>query len=398
MTEESPSFLFTKQPESGIVPAGGYFIISWSTNFTALRVWLFVLEPGMDKPGENAKPLQKLSDEEIACGEAEIFPSDKELILAVWYGEGSADYVLSMPFTVTTTPEQKDESVNVSDDVESVGDASMDDPLQEDVEQSIDLDRLPTSEIPGFFPESVSITSEDGIMVLYCFWDSPICTFCPDEPAFRISWETSFVPTKVTITFDSIGTTVTLTENLSTSMYYDLPFESTEVSNTDFHVVAFLDDTGVGSGVVAIPWNSLAFTQEPVVDVNDNRTFFHIGWETNFVPTGVEIGYLTDGSFHSFAAYTEGLSRNMTFDLPFDDAIDEDLIARAYYGAGRYVDSAAFDLPWNGLPSAITIIHSCAFGNNLSIGYLIKVSDLEGYSDFWLDVSGTELRNCTSAY
>ena len=35
--------------------------------------------------------------------------------------------------------------------------------------------------------------------------------------------------------------------------------------------------------------------------------------------------------------------------------------------------------------------HSCAFGNNLSIGYLVKVNDLEGYSNLRLNVSGTEL-------
>ncbi len=41
----------------------------------------------------------------------------------------------------------------------------------------------------------------------------------------------------------------------------------------------------------------------------------------------------------------------------------------------------------------ITIGHSCQFGNNLAIGYLVKDSDLEGCSNVRLVVSGKELTN-----
>ena len=397
MPVESPSYLFTKQPENGIVAAGTVYTVTWSTNFLPLRVWLYALDSGLEEPVDNREPLQKLSEEELLCGETEISPTENQLVLVAWYNE--YNYVLSSPFTVKaqTAPVEvgglKCQEPQAEESGEVVDTETVSSPEYPD--QHFEAIPAPESNqteaaLPEMVPNSATIFLENGEPLLYTFLKDPKCRICEDKPAFHISWETSYVPTQVNVEFETGVIYCTFTDNLSTSMSIDLPFE--DAVGSRIYIRAFVGTTNIRESG-SIPWSSMKFSKQPAASLNGDLSAFSISWTTSYVPTKEEIGSLSDGSFQPVVAYTEDLGKNMTTDLSFDDAVHGEMIVRAYYGAERYLDSAVFSVPWHSIPLGITFIHSCAFGNNLSIGYLVKDSDLEGYSDFWLDVSGTELRN-----
>ena len=145
---------------------------------------------------------------------------------------------------------------------------------------------------------------------------------------FRIDWETTFHPRKVTV---HMGGRSHTDESPMPSWTF-VPLSDAREGNS--FMAAYYGD-GPHDFIVSrsfeADWHSVGFAQKPKVTINDKGTAFLVKWWTGFVPEYAWLWHQTAGGANVEERFTEGLAHQMSCELPFThDASGDDYYIGAY--------------------------------------------------------------------
>ncbi len=175
----------------------------------------------------------------------------------------------------------------------------------------------------------------------------------------QLQWTTNFTPEKIEIGHKyntgwpsyemEYVKDATITTNLGRSMSYGIPYSFAESSM--YTVRAYYYKDTYGAYVESIEFNithsEWAFTRNPAskpIYPWRSGTFF---WGTNFVPKKVVLGYTGSSGWVTKATITTGLQKSMSHTFTYQNAVTSDSWAvRAYFGegAGDFVTSQLFTM------------------------------------------------------
>ncbi len=147
---------------------------------------------------------------------------------------------------------------------------------------------------------------------------------------FRIDWETTFHPRKVTV---HMGGRSHTDESPMPSWTF-VPLSDAREGNS--FMAAYYGD-GPHDFIVSrsfeADWHSVGFAGKPKVSINNEGTAFLVKWWTGFVPEYAWLWHNTAGGADIEEKFTEGLAHQMSCELPFTHDADGD-----YYYIGAYSD------------------------------------------------------------
>ena len=313
---------FTRQPESGSVPADQRYDVTWETDFEPVRAALFAWEQGTEDPVKDGDPLRTLTEAELAAGKISLDPvPDTKLVLAVWFGEGEEDYVLSDPFTVTADVVEKNAPDPVQDSVPAMN---------------------------------------NGTRSAHNFTTQPVSGgFDPELLRYPLYWVTDFVPLRYEVWQYIPGdgwnrlANVTSPEQLSSTIaYWIMPKDGAG----EYYVRVFFgsgDADYVESDHVTVSASTLLFTAQPTgtLYMNPDTLKYAVSWTTNFTPEVIEIVKKSGNYYDDTIVQLAANGRSGTYNLPVD-AEEGYYRLNAYYyfhkdptgeeGNGNYVVSQEF--------------------------------------------------------
>ena len=147
---------------------------------------------------------------------------------------------------------------------------------------------------------------------------------------FRIDWETTFHPRKVTVHMGGRSHT----DESPMPGWTFVPLSDAREGNS--FMAAYYGD-GPHDFIVSrsfeADWHSVGFAEKPKVSINSEGTAFLVKWWTGFVPEYAWLWHNTSAGADVEERFTEGLAHQMSCELPFthDDSGD-------YYYIGAYSD------------------------------------------------------------
>ena len=173
------------------------------------------------------------------------------------------------------------------------------------------------------------------------------CTIYPEGilGTLLLKWNTNFIPQKVEIGYLAGTSWVcvdTMASDLSENMTYSLAYDD---ANTIMRIRAWYNSRNyVECSPFSINIIPRQFTAQPTGGTVYPESTLSLKWKTNFTPTKVEIGYLADGSRWVVKdTLMNNLNSTMQYSLNYDDAIEGEMLVRAYYRTGTSESvSAAF--------------------------------------------------------
>ena len=359
-------YSFSTQPTNVFRGSDNCFVISWETSFTPVKIEIRKWHDGSSETLATVTAASQLrAAMSYPLPDHDDYSSDYYRVLA-FYGSGTTDYEWSNSFTLdwdgvdfTSTP-TSDFMPSYSDFRVSIPCSFT--PVKAEIRQNYALVWSGTPSGSYFFvPLSavyegscdLRVYYGDGpydYVTLYSYrlsWDDvkfvkdAAVGVSPDGTCFRLSWETSFYPTRIKIWKNSDSGAEILedrTENLNFGGYYDLPFTYDD-SDVKYYVAAYYNDGHCKySQYAAKDMSLLKFTAQPkngVVSVGNG--YYHVSWETSFTPARIEIGPRISGDVFPLVTLTEGLSRKMGYDLSSDFQNSEGLFIKAYFPGAEYL-------------------------------------------------------------
>ena len=197
------------------------------------------------------------------------------------------------------------------------------------------------------------------------FTVSPTGGTVDPDGSLTLSWETNFKPVKIEIgreiesgydwflkkyTSVTFVRDVALSSDLKKKMSYPLSYENAKSSDRWYIHAYYDDDLYVSSQCFTVTVTGRAFTTQPEggeAQIQGTRKF---SWATNFTPTKIEI-------LHSWTVTTQDwFNPHIQYTNTYDEIIEElsgsatsyschaldGIVVRAYYHDSGYVDSARF--------------------------------------------------------
>ncbi|MBQ6551148.1 MAG: leucine-rich repeat protein [Lachnospiraceae bacterium] len=289
---------FTEQPQGGTVNPEGSITISWKTNFVPVKVEVgerieLSGEPTYHVTHTITSGLSKSMSDTLRYDEIGTFLTGDWFVRA-YYKDAESTYISSQYFDINC------------------------------------VDRKFTKQ-----PQDITVV--------------------PDGTA-AFSWTTNFTPVKVEIRYwwgtDSPTDALheTLTEGLSKSMSYSLPYDSVSSLATSWYVKAFYGDgtlSFAASKSFLINKTERRFTEKPQSGTVYPRGSFKISWTTNYIPVKIDIGYYNGLTWVSVRTLTDVLNKSMSYTMGYDALTTSDKWqVRAYYAdyATNYVSSGNFSI------------------------------------------------------
>ena len=327
-------YSFTEQPKAE-PDENGMITVTWETDFTARRVWVYRCALTEEWP-ENPEPCVKLNYEEITSGSFDLQPdADHRYCLAVWYGEGDEDGILSEEFTLPA-PAAKDEPVilkEAKDEPKAFNeDPISEQPLQNDAEA-------------GVAQEAKSVPEEKGTRSGEAFTSPPETGDADPEAGYTVTWETNFTPTRVCIVKRKLSNN-TYSEHAevsgpySTSMSYHFDYLEAS-SDYNYLVYAYTEIDCIMSTEFRVYNTSRAFIESPADSVLNPGYNLTLAWTTNFTPTRIQLRYWNRGeseiNARTVVDKTTGMNKTMWLPVSYNNlASSPHWIVAAYYGDGEY--------------------------------------------------------------
>ena len=146
----------------------------------------------------------------------------------------------------------------------------------------------------------------------------PTCGYLWYFQEFQIHWKTSFTPKKAEF---FTGNGIITVEN--PDEYTNIPLSSLGSRYSSSSMRAYYGD-GDDDYIRAsfeINWESVKFSKQPVVGINEEGDAFEVSWETTFVPETVNLWQTPAGSSGTQAIQNE-LDYSMSCELPFTQDAD----------------------------------------------------------------------------
>ena len=391
---------FTASPAGGTVEPGGQINLEWTTNFTPRRIQLRYWNRGESDTSARTVsdfqyPYYVLRKTMNVPFSYDILASSPHWVVAAYYGSGEYDYVTSKEFSIQltgrgfTTP-PADCSVE-PDGVVPIQWSTNFVPTKIQIGYTTGASNFypkltitsGLSATMGQFLDYNTVASGSSTWCVAAYYEENKVEFSPDFTISRtprsfteipsdrelspgestvLSWKTNFIPTKIELcTYHSFGDStvsrVTLTENLSTSMSYELDYKQLPASYnvSDIWLIRAYHGGGGILPYVASEQFVVKRISPKVLSTPDEFRISRGGsallsWETNFVPVKVEIKakYWSD-DYQVVKTITTGLGKRMTNFLSASEISSgintaTSLLIYAYYDYSTPVTSGS-DIP-----------------------------------------------------
>ena len=378
---------FETQPTGGNIVPEGSRRVSWSTNFTPVKVeightvnsgW-----PSFEKEFVTDDTIKTNLGKSMSYDVPYSFEESSRYVVRAYYEDAYGNYAESDEFSITKTDRSfttqpfggnifPEDSIRLSWSTNftpvkvvightvNSGWPSFEKEFVTDDTIKTNLGKSMSYDVPYSFEESsryvvrayyedaygtyvesdeFSITKDDRK-----FTTDPADGTISPNGGLSMRWTTNFLPIKVEIgykTGDTWNSIVTLTQNMQRTMSYLLTYNS---AHETMYIRAWYDsEHAVESNAIAIEIIPRQFTAQPTGGTVYPWTTYQLRWTTNFFPTKIEIGYRESrtGGWVKKAEITTGLGRTMNYALSYDVAINGTMYVRAFYGteAGEWVGS-----------------------------------------------------------
>ena len=380
VTIQESGWAFETQPVGGNIVPEGSLRLSWSTNFTPVKV-----EIGHKvNSGWPSYEISFVTDDTITTNLGRSMSYDVPYSFAessmytvqAYYKDEYGDYIESDRFSITKTArsftKQPDGGNILPEGSRRVNWATNFTPVKVEIGHKVNsgwpsyeisfvtddtittnLGRSMSYDVPYSFAASSMYTVQAYYKDEYgAFIESDDFIITKDDRNFTtqptggtispngglsLGWTTNFLPNQVEIgykTGDTWNTVVTLTKNIQLTMSYLLPYNS---AHETMYTRAWYDgEHYVESSAISIEIVPRQFTLQPTGGTVYPWTTRQLRWTINYFPTKIEIGYNDSrtGRWISKVELSTGLNRSMNYALSYDDAINGDMDIRAYYGTG----------------------------------------------------------------
>ena len=209
--------------------------------------------------------------------------------------------------------------------------------------------------VRAYFDNDAHYRESDSFRVVresLSFVTQPVGGTVEPNSSRTISWQTNFTPSKVEIYYyagyDKV-IVATLTQNLNRQMSYSVSYlDASYMSTRDWHVsVYYNDDLYKESDSFHVVRNSLLFETQPKGGNIEPESSMTLNWQTNFMPSKVEIMVYYGYNDAVVATLTQNLSRQMSYSVSYEDAAyssSANWYVRVYYNDDLYRDSDYFKI------------------------------------------------------